>query len=74
MPDLEVIQHRHSSYRLVFLFKVVEMLIPAINPDRVVKPHKPKRSIKPKSFNDYIIERHSVDLDRGFIVYETKLI
>ena len=51
--ELEILECRRSSCRLVFLFKVVEGLVPAINPDEFLKPQKPKRHIKPKTYPGY---------------------
>ena len=47
--ELETLERRRSSCRLVFLFKVVKGLVPAINPDDFLKSQKPKRHIKPKA-------------------------
>ena len=41
--ELETLERRRSSCRLVFLFKVVEGLVPVINPEEFLKPQKPKR-------------------------------
>ena len=48
----ENLQLRRTSLRLVFLYKVVEGLVPAINPEYFVKS-KPKRKIKPKRFDNF---------------------
>ena len=50
--ELETLERSCSSCRLVFLFKVVEGLVPAINPEEFLKSQKPKRQIKPKQFLD----------------------
>ena len=74
--ELETLERRRSSCRLVFLFKVVEGLVPAISPDEFLKPQKSKRQIKPKKFTGYkstnIIEKHSLNNDRGFIIEQCK--
>ena len=75
--ELETLERKRSSCRLVFLFKVVEGLVPAINPDEFPKPQKPKRHIKPKTYPGYnlsvnIVEKHSVNNDRGFIIEQCK--
>ena len=53
-----------------FLFKVVEGLVPAINPDEYLKPQKQKRRIKPRTYGNFksvnIVEKHSVNHDRGY--------
>ena len=60
----------------LILFKVVEGLVPAINPDEFLKSQKPKRHIKPKTYPGYksvnITEKHSVNNDRGFIIEQCK--
>ena len=71
--ELETLERRRSSCRLVFfLFKAVEGLVPAINPQYFLKPQKPKRQIKPKQFTGcksaYIVEKHSVNNGRGFTI------
>ena len=70
--ELETLERRRISCRLVFLFKVVEGLVPAINPDEFLKSQKPKRHIKPKTYpgckSVNIVEKHSVNNDRGFII------
>ena len=63
--------------RLVFLFKVVEGLVTAINPDELLKQQKHKRHIKPKTaYSVYksasIVENYSVYNDRGFIIEQCK--
>ena len=74
--ELETLERRRSSCRLIFLFKVVEGLVPAINPDEFLKSQKPKRHIKPKAYPGYksvnIVEKHSVNNDRGFIIEQCK--
>ena len=72
---LETLKRRSSSCRLVFLFKVVEGLVPAISPDEFLKSQKPKRKIKPKQFgykSANVGENHSVNNDRGFIIEQCK--
>ena len=51
MLELETLQHRRSIRAdFFFLFKVVEGLVPAINPDEYLKPQKQKRRIKPRTW------------------------
>ena len=74
--ELETLERRLSSCRLVFLFKVVEGLVPAINPEEFLKYQKPKRQIKPKQFTGYkssnLVEKHSVNNDRAFTIEQCK--
>ena len=71
MLELETLQHRRSIRAdFFFLFKVVEGLVPAINPDEYLKPQKQKRLIKPRTYGNFksvnIVEKHSVNHDRGY--------
>ena len=74
--ELETLERRRSSCRLFFLFKVVEGLVPAINPEEFLKHQKPKRQIKPKQFTGYkssnLVEKHSVNNDRAFTIEQCK--
>jgi hypothetical protein len=49
----ENLQLRRTSLRLVFLYKVVEGLVPTINPSEFLVKSKPKRKIKPKLFDNF---------------------
>ena len=55
--------------RLFFLFKVVEGLVPAINPEEYLKPQKQKRRIKPRTYENFksinLVEKHSINHDTG---------
>ena len=46
---LENLQLRRTSLRLVFLYKVVEGLVPAINPSEFFVKSKPKRKNQAKT-------------------------
>ena len=74
--ELETLERRRSSCRLVSLFKVVDGLVPVLNPEEFLKPKKPKRQIKPKQFTGYknanIVEKHSVNNDIGFTIEQCK--
>ena len=50
---LENLQLRRTSLRLVFLYKVVEGLVPAINHSEFLVKSKLKRKIKPKRFDNF---------------------
>ena len=69
---LRPLQERRSASRLIFLYKVVEGLVPAIPPDEYLKPAKHKRRIKTRQYSDFqssnIIVRHIVNHNKGFIV------
>ena len=70
MLELETFQRRRSMCRLFFLFKVVQGLVPAINPEEYLKPQKQKRRIKSRKYENFksvnIVEKHSVNHDRGY--------
>ena len=48
------LEQRRSFNRLVFMYKVVEGLVPAIPVDDFLKPQKPKRHIRPKKYSNHI--------------------
>ncbi|XP_071161129.1 uncharacterized protein [Mytilus edulis] len=52
--ELDNLKTRRTSQRLVFLYKVVEGLVSAINPDDFLVKSKPKRKIKPKTFDNFV--------------------
>jgi hypothetical protein len=52
--ELETLEERRLSLRLILMYKVVEGLVTAIPTDNFVKLARPKRNIKAKHFEDYI--------------------
>ena len=72
MLDLQRLKNCRSTSRLVFFYKVVEGLVPAVSPEEFLKSVKQKQIIKTKKFSDYkssnVIERHIINHDRGFVV------
>jgi hypothetical protein len=52
--DLPTLQDRRTNAKLVFLYKVVEGLAPAIDPDTFIKPNRPKRQIRFVKFTDCV--------------------
>jgi hypothetical protein len=52
--DLPTLQDRTTNAKLVFLYKVVEGLVPAIDPDTFIKPNRPKRQIRSVKFTDCV--------------------
>jgi hypothetical protein len=42
--DLQELKERRTSQKLIFLYKVVEGLVPVIEPDNYLKKARPKRS------------------------------
>ena len=65
------LEQRRSFSKLVFQYKVVEGLVPAVHPEVFLKPQKPKRQIKARQYTNYIskniVDRHSVTNDRSFV-------
>ena len=74
--ELSSLEKHRSINRLIFMYKVVEGLVPAIPPEEFLKPAKTRRQIKGKQFKDHIshniIDRHIINNDRGFIVENCK--
>jgi hypothetical protein len=52
--ELESIQSRRTSQRLIVLYKVFEGLVPAIKPEDYLTKSRQRRTIKPKRFVDYV--------------------
>jgi hypothetical protein len=74
--DLPTLQDRRTNAKLVFLYKVVEGLGPAIDPDTFIKPNRPKRQIRSVKFTDCvaqnIIDRQVTNNTRSFAVPVSK--
>ena len=74
--ELSSLEERRNINRPVFMYNVVEGLVPAIPADVFLKPQKPKRQIRSRKFTDYIsknlVDRHSVNNDRSFMVETCK--
>jgi hypothetical protein len=51
--ELQELKERRTSQKLIFLYKVVEGLVPAIEPDDYLKKARPKRSITANKFENY---------------------
>ena len=60
--ELSSLENRRSSNRLIFMYKVVEGLVPAIPPNEFLKPTRQKRQVKAKYFESCetknILDRH----------------
>ena len=74
--ELSSLEQRRSFNRLVFMYKVVEGLVPAIPVDDFLKQQKPKRHIRPRKYSDHIskniVDRHSVNNNRCFVIENCK--
>ena len=68
---LPSLQERRQQLRLIFMYKVVEGLVPAVPPQQFLTPIKNnKRRIKPRQFSDCItnnvVERSVINNQRAF--------
>jgi hypothetical protein len=74
--DLPTLQDRRTNAKLVFLYKVVDGLVPAIYPDMFIKPNIPTRQIRSVKFTDCvaqnIIDRQVTNTTRSFAVPVSK--
>ena len=63
--ELETLEERRQSLRLILMYKVVEGLVPALPTDTFVTFSKSKRQIKPKTFRDCVsinpVEKHKTN-------------
>ena len=67
--ELETLEDRRLSLRLIIMYKVVEGLVPALPTDNFVKLARPKRNIKAKHFKDHItsniVEKRTCNNTKG---------
>jgi hypothetical protein len=74
--DLPTLQDRRTNAKLVFLYKVVKGLVPAIDPDTFIKPNRPKRQIRSVKFTDCVVQniinRQVTNNTRSFTVLVSK--
>ena len=76
--ELESLQSRRTSQRLILLYKVVEELVPVIKTEDYLTKGRQRRIIKPKRFDDYVntnivensVKNNTKSLDR--IQYNTE--
>ncbi len=70
--QLHTLQQRRKDTRLIFLYRVVEGLVPAIPPTELLTPNKPGRLIKPTTTSDHhttnTINNHIRNNNRSFTV------
>jgi hypothetical protein len=52
--ELETLEERRHSLRLILMYNVVEGLVPALPTYNLVKLARPKRNINAKHFEDHI--------------------
>jgi len=74
--DLQDLKERRTNQKLIFLYKVVEGLVPAIEPDDYLKKKRPKRSITAKQFENYqatnIVEKQVKNNTKCFDIPSSK--
>ena len=74
--ELSSLENRRSSNRLIFMYKIVEGLVPAIPPNEFLKPAKQNRQVKEKNFENCetknILDRHTSNNNRNFTVEHCK--
>jgi hypothetical protein len=67
--ELETLEDRRLSLRLILMYKVVEGLVPALPTDNFVKLARPKRNIKANHFKDLItsniVEKRTCNNTKG---------
>ncbi|KAK6188521.1 hypothetical protein SNE40_004681 [Patella caerulea] len=73
--NLDTLQDRRRQSRLVFLYKIIRGMVPAINNSTYLTPIKNKRRIKPKKSTDNqttnIVEKFSVNHSNCFKVKDS---
>ena len=74
--DLPPLEDRRRNIRLAYLYKVVEGLVPAITPKDYLKPRKPGRNIRAKTYSDHtvsnIVTRSVCNNTKGFTIPPSK--
>ena len=74
--DLQELKERRTRQKLIFLYKMVEGLVPAIEPDDYLKKARPKRSITVKKFENYqatnIVEKQVKNNTKCFDIPSSK--
>ncbi|KAK3091517.1 hypothetical protein FSP39_020434 [Pinctada imbricata] len=70
--ELDTLEERRISLRLILMFKVVEGLVPSLPVDHYIKFNTQKRQIKSRQFKDFssvnIVQKHSCNNSRGIKV------
>lgn len=69
--ELPTLEKRRTAQRLIFMFKVVEGLVPAISPSDFVTKTRPKRLIKSRQYSDFIsqniVENSVINNSKGLV-------
>ena len=70
--DLPTLQHRREFNRVVYLYKIVGGMVPAIDTYDFLVSQRPKRLIKAKQFSDFesknIIEQQVINNSKCFVI------
>ena len=59
--DMPTLQTRRKTIRLVFMFKVVEGLMPAMPPSKFIKLQKNQRIIRPRRDPNFSYKNRTID-------------
>jgi hypothetical protein len=74
--ELDTLEERRTSLRLILMYKVVEGLVPALPPTSFVKNAKQKRQIKAKKYSDYqtvnIVNKHVCNNSKSLTIPSSK--
>jgi hypothetical protein len=69
--ELPTLEKRRTAQRLIFMFKMVEDLVPAISPSDFVTKTRPKRLIKSRQYSDFIsqniVENSVINNSKGLV-------
>ncbi|KAK3098631.1 hypothetical protein FSP39_021388 [Pinctada imbricata] len=70
--ELDTLEERRTSLRLILMYKVVEGLVPSLPPHSFLKYAKTKRQIKPKQYQDHqttnLVYKHVCNNSRGLVI------
>ena len=74
--ELPPLQDRRRSSRLIFLYKIIEGMVPAINPEEFITFTSKKRIIRSRKNPEYtttnIIDKYTVNNDKGIQIKHLK--
>ena len=69
--ELPTLEKRRTAQRLIFMFKLVESLVPAISPSDFVTKTRPKILIKSRQCSDFIsqniVENNVINNSKGLV-------
>ena len=74
--ELDTLEERRTSLRLILMYKVVEGLVPSLPPTSFVERAKQKRHIKAKTFSDFqttnIVNKHVCNNSKSLTIPTSK--